>query len=124
MSRSGVRKGNYDNCGRKPWKVPPLGRGQTELVRKSVCSPQGLRCEPLLWQVTRSVRKFLVKRLLELRTKCVCRASTLQRELLKAKRVQLSTRAIQKVTLHDASSLRSRLRMIQAEIETKIFLND
>ena len=61
--RLGRKTYNYKKCGRKPWKVTP-----------AVCS-------------------FLVKRLRALRTKCVCTATTLQRELKKDMDVTASSSA-------------------------------
>ena len=66
-TRSGTRKFNYGNCGRKAWKVDD------------------------------DVKKFLVTRLKALRTKCICTATTLQRELAKKKRVELACSTIRKI---------------------------
>ena len=62
----GRRQYNYKNCGRRPVKA------------------------------TKAVQKFLVQRLLALRLQCVCTSSTLQRELLAKKGVQLDESAIRK----------------------------
>ncbi|CAE7257144.1 unnamed protein product [Symbiodinium sp. CCMP2592] len=62
----GQRQYNYKNCGRRPVKA------------------------------TKAVQKFLVQRLLALRLQCVCTSSTLQRELLAKKGVQLDESAIRK----------------------------
>lgn len=65
--RTGKRTFKYDKCGRQAWKVDD------------------------------DVKKFLVARLLALRTKCICTATTLQRELAKKKRVKLACSTIRKV---------------------------
>lgn len=65
--RLGRKKYNYKNCGRRPWKVTP------------------------------AVRSYLVKRLRALRTKCICTASTLQRELKKEMDLTLDTSTICKI---------------------------
>ena len=58
---------SYHNCGRKAWKVTP------------------------------AVQTFLEQRLLALRTKMICTATILQRELASAKGITVSTRAVRKV---------------------------
>ena len=63
----GRRKFKYANCGRKVWKV------------------------------SADVKTFLVRRLLALRRSGVCTSTTLQRDLLQEKNVQLSCSAIRKV---------------------------
>jgi hypothetical protein len=65
--RTGSRKFNYGNCGRKPWKVDD------------------------------DVAKFLVSRLKVLRKQCICTARTLQREVAKKKRLSLACSTINKV---------------------------
>ena len=66
-TRSGSRRFKYGNCGRKAWKVD------------------------------REVSKFLVARLKALRTKCVCTATTLQRELASKRRLKLVCSTIRKI---------------------------
>ena len=63
----GKRKYQYARCGRKPWKITP------------------------------EVERFLVRKLLSLRTKCICTAATLQRELKKDKDVELDRSSICRV---------------------------
>ena len=65
----GVRKYQYDKCGRKAWKVDA------------------------------HLRAFVVKRLLALRLKCTCTASTLQREVAKTLRKQVCTSTVRKILL-------------------------
>ena len=64
--RLGRRPYRYRNCGRKAWKV------------------------------TKEIETFLVRKLLVFRQKCVCTATTLQRELLREKGVQLACSTIRK----------------------------
>ena len=64
---AGRRKYKYKNCGRSAWKVTP------------------------------EVKKFLVCKMLSLRTKCVCTSSTLQRELLRETSVALEASTIRRV---------------------------
>ena len=66
-TRSGSRRFKYGNCGRKAWKVD------------------------------REVSKFLVARLKALRTKCVCTATTLQRELASKRQLKLACSTIRKI---------------------------
>ena len=63
----GFRKYSYSKCGRKPWKL------------------------------SREVEKFLLRTLLRLRRSSLCTSSTLQRELLKGKGVELECSTIRKV---------------------------
>ena len=72
-----IHKGFKRTLGHRPYKYNKCGR------------------KPL--KATRAVRKFLVQRLLALRLRCVCTSSTLQRELLTKKGVQLDESAIRKV---------------------------
>ena len=55
------------------------------------------RCGRKSWKVTKVVRSFLLKRLRALRTKTVCTATTLQRELLRDMGVKLDPSTIRKV---------------------------
>ena len=64
---TGRRTYHYSNCGRKPWKV------------------------------TSAVESFLARKLLALRKSCICTSTTLQRELLREKQVQLATSTIRKI---------------------------
>ena len=65
--RLGRRTYKYSNCGRTPWKV------------------------------TKDVEKFIVQKLKALRSSCVCTSATLQRELLREKRVRIDCSTIRKV---------------------------
>ena len=65
--RKGRRAYKYKKCGRKPWKI------------------------------TKDVETFLIRKLRELRVKCVCTSTTLQRELLRKKNVQVECSIIRKV---------------------------
>ena len=65
--RIGRVKYRYKNCGRKKWKV------------------------------TKEVESFLLKQLRALRRICICTSTTLQKELLKAKNVELETLTIRRV---------------------------
>ena len=65
----GYKKDNYHKCGRSPWKL------------------------------TEPVQKFLLKRLLSLRWKCICTSTTLQEHLVKEMHVKV-----------DASKIRQLLR--------------
>jgi transposase len=65
----GYKKDNYHKCGRSPWKL------------------------------TEPVQKFLLKRLLSLRGKCICTSTTLQEHLVKEMHVKV-----------DASKIRQLLR--------------
>jgi len=60
----GRRKYNYKNCGRKAWKLTPV------------------------------VKSFIIKRLLALRSKCICTATTLQVEVAREHSVELETSSI------------------------------
>ena len=60
----GHRQYNYEKSGRKPWKLTP------------------------------AVGKFIVKRLLQLRTECICTSTILQREVLKEHNVRLDASKI------------------------------
>lgn len=64
--KKGRRVYKYDKCGRKPWKV------------------------------TAAVEAFLVRRLKALRTKCVCTATTLQREAAEKLELELEVSTIRK----------------------------
>ena len=66
-TKLGRRKYKYKNSGRKQWKVTP------------------------------AVEQFLVKKLLQLRVNCVCTSTTLQRELLREKNVNLECSTIRKI---------------------------
>ena len=55
------------------------------------------RCGRKAWKVTTEIKTFLVRKLLSLRTKCVCTSSTLQRALLESKGVTLDCSTIRKV---------------------------
>jgi hypothetical protein len=66
-SRRGRRKVNYKNCGRKVYKVTP------------------------------EVKKFLVGKLLQLRSKCICTSTVLQHCLAAEKGVKLSAPYIRKI---------------------------
>lgn len=65
--KDGRRRYKYAQCGRKPWKVSP------------------------------EVESFLVRKLLALRQRCICTSTTLQRELLREKHVQLATCTIRRI---------------------------
>ena len=64
--RLGKREYKYKNCGRRPWKI------------------------------NKEAEAFLLKRLKELRGDCVCTSVTLQKELLKAKGVRVSSSVVRK----------------------------
>ena len=66
-SRIGRRRYKYANCGRKAWKFTP------------------------------QVKKFLIRKLLELRKKVVCTCVTLQRALAREMHVQVEVSGIQKI---------------------------
>ena len=55
------------------------------------------RCGRKAWKVTTEIKTFLVRKLLSLRTKCVCTSSTLQQALLESKGVTLDCSTIRKV---------------------------
>ena len=65
--RKGIAPSNYHKCGRKPWKITP------------------------------DVKKFLVAKLKELRTKCICTSTTLQTELANTMGVKISSSAVRRV---------------------------
>ncbi len=65
--KAGFRKFAYQRCGRKPWKVTP------------------------------ELRSFLVRRLLALRSKCICTSTTLQRECAKEMKLKVATSTIRKI---------------------------
>lgn len=67
--KSVVKKHHYDKCGRKAWKLTTLAK------------------------------RFLLKKLLALRTKCICTSTTLQSELAREMSIKL-----------DASKIRQHLR--------------
>ena len=64
---AGYKKDNYHKCGRTAWKL------------------------------TEPVQKFLVKRLVSLRGKCVCTATTLQEHLVKEMHVKVNTSKIRQL---------------------------
>ena len=64
---AGYKKDNYHKCGRTAWKL------------------------------TEPVQKFLVKRLVSLRGKCVCTATTLQEHLVKEMHVKVHTSKIRQL---------------------------
>ena len=66
-AKLGRRPYKYSKCGRKPWKVTP------------------------------DMTQFIVQRLLYLRNKCICTSTTLQREVLREKHVQVEASTIRKV---------------------------
>ena len=63
----GRRRYKYQNCGRKAWQVTP------------------------------DIERFLVRRLLAMRTRCICTSTTLQRVLLQERNVQLEASTIRKI---------------------------
>lgn len=65
--RLGRRKYKYKNCGRTKWKV------------------------------TAAVETFLTRKLLALRKKCICTSTTLQRELLRDRNIELECSTIRKI---------------------------
>ena len=65
-TKKGYSTYKYDKCGRKPWKLTP------------------------------EVKKWLVKRLLALRTKCICTSTKLQAELAREKKIQVDDSAIRR----------------------------
>ena len=65
--RQGRAVSGYPNCGRKPWKI------------------------------TLEVERYLLRRLKELRTQCICSSTTLQQDLATHLRVRISASAVRKV---------------------------
>ena len=57
------------------------------------------RCGRKKWKATKEVETFLVRKLLVIRQKCVCTSTTLQRELLQEKGVQLACSTIRKILI-------------------------
>jgi len=86
------------------------------------------RCGRKSWKVTKVVRSFLLKRLRALRTKTVCTATTLQREVLRDMGVKLDPSTIRKVlkksgykwlrraqkVKHSAKSMKTRLAFAES----------
>ena len=58
------------------------------------------RCGRSRWKVTPEVSAFLVRKLLALRTKCICTSSVLQHELAHEMRVTLACSTIRKILQH------------------------
>ena len=54
------------------------------------------RCGRKAWKLTPEIKRFLIKKLLELRKKVVCTTTTLQQVLARQKGVQLEASTIQK----------------------------
>ena len=67
QAAAGYKKDNYHKCGRSAWKL------------------------------TEPVKKFLVKRLLSLRGKCICTSTTLQEHLVREKHVKVDTSKIRQL---------------------------
>ena len=86
-TRAGRVVSKYSNCGRKPWKI------------------------------TKEVKDYLIQRLKDLRTKCICSSTTLQLDLAKAKGVHISDSAVRKVLTERGYKWlpRSRKRKYSAE---------
>jgi transposase len=87
-ARHGRVKTKYANCGRKKWKMTP------------------------------DIEKFVIRRLRQLRSKCVCTATTLQHVLAREKNVRVHASCIRKVLLkHGYNWLpRSQKRKYSAEV--------
>ena len=55
------------------------------------------RCGRKRWKVTPEIEHFIVRKLLSLRTKCICTSTTLQRELQREMGVVLECSTIRKI---------------------------
>lgn len=103
-----IAKQVYDLTGKHP--KPRLCREYyMRFNRRSGRAASGYsRCGRKKWKVTKEVERYIVNKLKEMRTKCVCTSTILQMELAKEKRVELSASMIRKVLKENGYQWRVR----------------
>ena len=103
-----IAKQVYDLTGKHP-KPRLCPEYYMRFNRRSGRAASGYsRCGRKKWKVTKEVERYIVNKLKEMRTKCVCTSTILQMELAKERRVELSASMIRKVLKENGYQWRVR----------------